>query len=384
MFKNNNSFFLFFYDMVFVLPSSKRLTIGWNFGSILGFVLVFQLLTGTFLAFYYTADRGLAFSTVQYLMYEINFGWVFRIFHFNGASLFFVFLYLHIFKGLFMFSYRLKHVWMSGLSIYLLLIMEAFMGYVLVWAQMSFWAAVVITRLLRVVPFWGSFLVMWIWSGFGVTGATLKFFFVIHFLLPWALILLVILHLVLLHTSGSTSLLYCHGDYDKISFFPSFWTKDFYNFFFFFVFFLFSLILPFSLGDHEMFIEADSIISPIHIVPEWYFLFAYAILRAIPNKILGVIALLISIISFYFLGMMNNYFSVIYKLNKLLVFFFIFISIFLSWLGQCLVEYPFAILSPIFSLVYFLFIYLMIFFFYFFKVLFLYHFYYKKYIKFRI
>lgn len=377
MFKYYNSFFLFFYDIVFTLPSSKRLTLGWNFGSILGFVLVFQLLTGTFLAFYYTADRSIAFSTVQYLIYEINFGWVFRIFHFNGASLFFIFLYLHIFKGLFMFSYRLKHVWMSGLRIYLLLIMEAFIGYVLVWAQIRFWAAVVITSLLSVVPFWGPILVMWIWSGFGVTGATLKFFFVLHFLLPWALILLILAHLIFLHSSGSTSILYCHGDYDKVTFFPSYWVKDFFNFFFFFIFFFFSLVLPFSLGDHEIFIEADPIISPIHIVPEWYFLFAYAILRAIPNKILGVIALLMSIVSFYFLGLIYNFLPVIFKLNKFIVFFFIFISIFLSWLGQCLVEYPFSLLSPIFSFLYFFFVYLMIFCFYFFKVLFDYHFYYN-------
>lgn len=370
MFKNYNSFFLFFYDIIFILPSRKRLTLGWNFGSMLGFVLGFQLLTGTFLAFYFTADSGMAFLTVQYLMYEINFGWIFRIFHFNGASLFFVFLYLHIFKGLFIFSYRLKHVWMSGLTLYLLLIIEAFMGYVLVWAQISFWAAVVITSLLSVVPFWGTTLVIWVWRGFGVTGATLKFFFVIHFLLPWALILLVFGHLVFLHSSGRTSILYCHGDFDKISFFPSYWVKDFYNFFFFFIFFFLSLILPFFLGDHEIFIEADPMMSPIHIVPEWYFLFAYAILRAIPNKILGVIALLISIVSFYFLGLINNFLPVIFKLNKLFVFFFVFVSIFLSWLGQCLVEYPFSLLRPIFSFIYFFNVYLILLSFYFFKVLF--------------
>lgn len=351
---------MFFVDMVFYLPSSKSLTLAWNFGSILGMVLLFQILTGTFLAFYYTPDSSLAFLTVQYLIYEVNFGWLFRIFHFNGASLFFIFLYLHIFKALFIGSYRLKNVWISGLTIYLLVIIEAFIGYVLVWAQIRFWAAVVITSLLSVIPFWGPKIVIWVWSGFGVTGATLKFFFVIHFLLPWFLLVFIFLHLIFLHSTGSTSILYCHGDYDKYFFFPNYWFKDFYNLLFFILFFFISFVAPFSLGDPEIFIEADPIIRPVHIVPEWYFLFAYAILRAIPNKILGVIALLISIVSFYLLGLFNNFMPIYDKLNKIVVFFFIFIAVFLSWLGQCLVEYPFTYLSPLFSLFYFFFVYFII------------------------
>ena len=181
----------------------------------------------------------------------------------------------------------------------------------------------------------------------------LKFFFVLHFLLPWGLLLLVIIHLVLLHRTGSTSLLYCHGDYDKICFGPDYWNKDFYNVIFWILFFVFSLFNPFNLGDPEIFIEANPIISPVHIVPEWYFLFAYAILRAIPNKILGVVALLISIVSFYFFVFVTNYVSVISKINKWLVYSFIISSILLSWLGQCLVEEPYTILSPLLSLIYF-------------------------------
>nr|YP_009347359.1 cytochrome b [Nippostrongylus brasiliensis]APU89580.1 cytochrome b [Nippostrongylus brasiliensis]BAV82764.1 cytochrome b [Nippostrongylus brasiliensis] len=369
--KSMNNVSNFVNSLVVTLPSSKSLTIGWNFGSMLGMILVFQIVTGTFLAFYYTADGSMAFGAVQYIMYEVNYGWIFRIFHFNGASLFFVFLYLHIFKGLFMMSYRLKKVWASGLTIYLLVMMEAFMGYVLVWAQMSFWAAVVITSLLSVIPIWGTTIVMWIWSGFGVTSATLKFFFVLHFLVPWGLLLLVLAHMIFLHSTGSTSSLYCHGDYDKICFGPDYWNKDAYNIVFWLIFVVFSLLNPFVLGDPEMFIEADPMMSPVHIVPEWYFLFAYAILRAIPNKILGVIALLMSIVSFYLFVLVNNYSSCLTKLNKLMVFFFIIVSVILSWLGQCLVEEPFIILSPIFSLLYFFIIFVMIFVFKFSNKLFL-------------
>jgi ubiquinol-cytochrome c reductase cytochrome b subunit len=302
---------------------------------------------------------------VQYIIYEVNFGWIFRIFHFNGASLFFIFLYLHLFKGLFFRSYRLKHVWASGLTIFLLVIIEAFIGYVLVWAQIRFWASVVITSLLRVIPVWGPAIVTWIWRGFSVSGATLKFFFVLHFLVPWFILVLILFHLIFLHSTGRTSNLYCHGDYDKVCFFPEFWGKDAYNLIIWLIFFVFSLCYPFIIGDPEIFIEADPMISPVHIVPEWYFLFAYAILRAIPNKILGVIALLISIVVFYFFIFVDNYRRVLDKLNKFLVFSFIFVSIILSWLGQCLVEEPFTVLSAVFSLLYFRVVFLILGVFYF-------------------
>ena len=209
----------FIRGIVFFFPTRKALSFNWNFGIMLGMVLGLQLLTGLFLVFYFSPDSGLAFFSVQYLIVERNFGWVLRLLHFNGASLFFVFLYLHFFKGLFFNSFRLGAVWFSGLTLFLLLMAEAFMGYVLVWAQIRFWASVVITSLLRVIPLYGGVLVNWVWGGFRVSGATLKFFFVIHFLLPWGLLLVVLLHLVFLHRTGRTSKLFCHGDYDKIVFF---------------------------------------------------------------------------------------------------------------------------------------------------------------------
>nr|YP_010620893.1 cytochrome b [Toxocara vitulorum]WAX39107.1 cytochrome b [Toxocara vitulorum] len=362
--------FNFVNSMVVSLPSSKSLTLNWNFGSMLGMVLVFQILTGTFLAFYYCSDSVVAFSSVQYVMYEVNFGWVFRVFHFNGASLFFVFLYMHLFKGLFFVSYRLKKVWSSGLVILLLVMMEAFMGYVLVWAQMSFWASVVITSLLSVIPIWGPSIVTWIWGGFTVSGATLKFFFVLHFLVPWGLLVVVVFHLLLLHETGSTSKLYCHGDYDKVCFYPEYWVKDALNLVVWFMFIGFSLSAPFYLGDPEMFIESDPMMSPVHIVPEWYFLFAYAILRAIPDKVLGVLALFMSILVFFLFVVIDNYVSVMSKVNKFLVWMFIFVVSILSWLGQCLVESPFVFLSMFFSFMYFFIVFFMLFFFVLFKGLF--------------
>jgi len=370
VFKNNVNIISFVNSLVVSLPSRKRLTISWNFGRILGIVLIFQILTGTLLAFYYVADSSLAFNSVQYIIYEINYGWIFRIFHFNGASLFFVFLYLHIFKGLFFIRYRLKEVWIRGLTIYLLLMIEAFMGYVLVWAQISFWASVVITSLLSVIPVWGSSIVVWVWRGFTVGGATLKFFFVLHFLVPWGILVVMLIHLMLLHSTGRSSSLFCHGDYDKVCFSPEFWGKDAYNVLFWLFFVVFSLVYPFSLGDPEIFIEADPIIRPVHIVPEWYFLFAYAILRAIPNKILGVIALLMRIVTFYFFALVNNYTAPLIKFNKIFVFIFIVGSFILRWLGQCLVETPFTLYRVCFSVLYFLVSYLLLFWFYIYKFLF--------------
>jgi ubiquinol-cytochrome c reductase cytochrome b subunit len=281
-----------------------------------------------------------------------------------GLVCFFFFLFLHFFKGLFFCSYRLLFVWSSGLLLFLFIMAEAFMGYVLVWAQMRFWASVVITSLLSVIPFFGPVLVNWVWGGFSVSGATLKFFFVLHFLLPWLLLVVVLLHLLFLHETGSSSKLFCHGDYDKIAFFRFYWWKDGVNllFFFFFVFFVF--FFPYRLGDPEIFIEADPMISPVHIVPEWYFLFAYAILRAIPNKVLGVFFLLLSIVSFFFFFFLFLMYLFLGYLIRFLFFFFFFVGIVLSWLGQCVVEPPFLFLSGLFSFFYFFFLYFYFFFFF--------------------
>lgn len=263
-------------------------------------VLLFQILTGVFLVFYYCNDRSISFDRVQYIIYESIGGWLVRVMHFNGASLFFIFIYLHIFKGLAFFRYRLRLVWLVGILMFFLFMGVAFIGYVLVWAQMRFWASVVITSLLTVIPIWGFGLVFWVWGGFSVGGSTLKFFFCLHFLLPWLGWVFIGFHLYFLHRRGSTSSLFCFLDVDKINFFPYFLVKDLLNLLIFFLFFSLSILFPFLLGDPEIFLESNFLVSPIHIVPEWYFLFAYAILRCVPNKILGVIFILVRIISFLF------------------------------------------------------------------------------------
>ncbi len=357
---NNKFLSKIFLNMLVDLPSSFSLSYTWNFGRMLGMLLIFQIVSGTVLVFYYTPDSILAFNSVQYIILETNFGWLLRIFHFNGASLFFIFVYLHFFKGLVFGRYRLSFVWMSGLLIFIMLIMEAFVGYVLVWAQIRFWAAVVITSLLSVIPMFGGLIVNWVWGGFSVTRATLKFFFVLHFLLPWLLVVLMMVHLVFLHRTGRTSKLYCHGDYDKINFYVFYWRKDGLNIIVWVLFFCFCFLEPFILGDPEIFLEANPMTSPVHIVPEWYFLFAYAILRAIPNKIVGVFFLLFRIVVFLFFLFAQTTLTFLDKSNLFLFFVFLFVGVVLSWLGQCLVEPPYLILSVVFFVLYFSVVFLLL------------------------
>lgn len=347
-------FYKFLSGLLVLLPTRKSLSLNWNYGSLLFFIYVFQVFSGVFLAFNYSNEVFYSFSRVQFIIYERFLGWIFRLFHFNGARFFFFILFLHFFKGLFFFSYRLFKVWNLGLLIFVILIATAFIGYVLVWSQISFWAAVVITSLFTVIPFFGFKLVFWIWGGFSVTGATLKFFFVIHFLLPWLLVLFIFLHLFFLHDTGSTSKLYYCGSVFKLNFYSFYWLKDLFNLLVFFFFFIFLFLKPFSLGDPELFLEADFINSPVHIVPEWYFLFAYAILRSIPNKFLGILFLFVRIFSFFFFNFFFNYNFCFNSFNFFFVRVFIFFRVFLSWLGQCLVEYPFSLLGLIFTFFYFI------------------------------
>ena len=333
------------------LPARFRLSYIWNFGSILGIMLVSQILTGFFLTFYYTA--GDAFRSVQYIMFEVNFGWLLRIMHSNGASIFFFFIYIHIFKGLIYGSYRLVVVWFSGVVIYFLLIGIAFTGYVLICGLRSYWAAVVITSLMTSVPYLGKYLVWWIWGSFSVCENTLKFFYSVHFILPWLLMLLVVFHLMFLHFTGSSSSLFCHGDYDKIHFFPSFWFKDSLDVFFYFFLFLFALFFSFNLSDPMIFVESDSIARPAHVVPEWYFLFAFTILRSVPNKLFGVILMFGSVFVLLCLIWPGSYFSM---LDNFLYFFsvcFVWIFFWLTWTGHYPTDFPFNYFNLVSTLFYF-------------------------------
>nr|ASS35183.1 cytochrome b [Thelazia callipaeda] len=333
------------------LPASFSLSYMWNFGSMLGIMLVSQILTGFFLTFYYSAMG--AFETVQYIMFEVKMGWLIRVLHSNGASLFFFCIYIHIFKGLIFASYRLKLVWLSGVVIYFFLMGIAFTGYVLVWGQMSYWAAVVITSLMTSIPYLGGYLVWWIWGSFSVCENTLKFFYSSHFILPWILFLFVVFHLIFLHSTGSSSSLFCHGDYDKITFFPSFWLKDCLDFLLYFFLFLVAFLYSFSLSDPMIFVESDVLASPAHVVPEWYFLYAFTILRSVPDKLLGVILMFLAVFVLLLLLWPNFYFSVF---DNFLFFFsscFLVSFFWLTWAGLYPTDFPFNYFNLCFTLFYF-------------------------------
>lgn len=349
-----NIFYTTISKLLLMFPASKTLTFMWNFGSILGILLLFQLLTGIILTTQYKRARDLAFSSVQYIIYEVNGGWFVRIAHFNGARFLFIFIYAHFFKGLYFFSYRLKIVWIRGLFMLILFIGVAFLGYVLVWSQIRFWAGIVITSLLGVIPYVREILLHWVWGGFGVNNSTLGVFYTLHFLLPFISLGLLSIHLFRLHITGRTSLLFCHGDYDKVPFYPYFIVKDMVNITWMAILILFILLYPFFLGDREMFIEANPLVSPVHIVPEWYFLFAYAILRAVPNKALGVLALLLSITAYFGLPWVSNYVTPLDEINQYVVSSLFFRGVLLTWAGQCHVEAPFIFIRRVVSCIYFM------------------------------
>lgn len=291
-------------------------------------------------------------------MRDINYGWLIRIIHANGASIFFLLIYIHIGRGLYYGSYRFKKTWLRGVTILLLSIGTAFLGYVLPWGQISFWAATVITNLLSAIPYIGVIMVEWVWGGFAVGNPTLTRFFAFHFILPFIIIFLVLLHLLFLHETGSNNPTGLDRRGDKIIFHPYYRIKDIYGIgLFFILFILICIIIPYIFIDVENFISSDPLITPIHIQPEWYFLFAYTVLRSIPRKIGGVIALIISVIIFYFLPIIfnqkfrSNHF---YKILKYLFWFIIINWIMLTWIGACIVESPYIEIGILFRLIYFI------------------------------
>lgn len=344
------------------LPSPSRLRYFWNFGSLLGIFLGFQIVTGLFLAIQFSGRVYLSFDRVIHLIRDINFGWFLRVLHANGARFFFIFIYLHIGRGIYYGSYRFTETWLSGVTILLLAIATAFLGYVLPWGQISFWAATVITNLLSAIPYLGVILVEWIWGGFSVGNPTLVRFFSFHFILPFIILFIVLLHLIFLHTRGSGNPLGLNRDKDKVSFHPYFVLKDLYGFIFIILIFLFvCLLFPYMFMDVENFIPSNPMVTPVHIQPEWYFLFAYTILRSISRKIGGVVALVISIFLLYFFPFVYNHCfrrNIIYPLLKIFFWVFIVNWIFLTWIGACEVDSPFIELGIGFSFLYF-FIYLL-------------------------
>nr|WNH37586.1 cytochrome b [Etmopterus bigelowi] len=339
------------------LPAPSNISYWWNFGSLLGLCLIIQILTGLFLAMHYTADISTAFSSVTHICRDVNYGWLIRNIHANGASLFFVCIYLHIARGLYYGSYLFKETWNVGVILLFLLMATAFVGYVLPWGQMSFWGATVITNLLSAFPYIGDMLVQWIWGGFSIDNATLTRFFAFHFLLPFLITGLTMIHFLFLHETGSNNPLGLNSDTDKISFHPYFSYKDTLGFFTMIILLaMLTLFLPNLLGDAENFIPANPLVTPPHIKPEWYFLFAYAILRSIPNKLGGVLALLFSIFILMLIPILHtskqrsNTFRPITQL-----FFWLLVAntIILTWIGGQPVEQPFILVGQIASIFYF-------------------------------
>nr|AID51297.1 cytochrome b [Astyanax aeneus]AID51322.1 cytochrome b [Astyanax aeneus] len=340
------------------LPAPSNISAWWNFGSLLLLCLMMQILTGLFLAMHYTSDISTAFSSVAHICRDVNYGWIIRNMHANGASFFFICVYLHIGRGLYYGSYLYKETWNIGVILLLLLMMTAFVGYVLPWGQMSFWGATVITNLLSAVPYMGDALVQWIWGGFSVDNATLTRFFAFHFLLPFVIIAATLLHALFLHETGSNNPAGLNSDSDKISFHPYFSYKDLLGFMIMLTA-LTSLALfsPNLLGDPENFTPANPLVTPPHIKPEWYFLFAYAILRSIPNKLGGVLALLFSILVLMLVPLLHTSKQQGLTFRPLTQFLFwalVADVLILTWIGGMPVEHPFIIIGQIASALYFM------------------------------
>jgi quinol-cytochrome oxidoreductase complex cytochrome b subunit len=356
---NKNSILAFLDSHIIDYPTPINLNYFWSFGALAGLVLVIQIISGVFLAMHYVPHIDLAFKSVEHIMRDVNNGWLIRYIHANGASFFFIVVYFHIFRGLYFGSYiKPRHfLWISGVIIFFLMMATAFIGYVLPWGQMSFWGATVITNLFSAIPYIGKTIVEWIWGGFSVNNATLNRFLSLHYLLPFLIVGMTLVHLSLLHQWGSNNPLGINTNVDSVPFYPYFYVKDLFSFLFFVVIFsVFIFFLPNVLGHTDNYIVANSLVTPPHIVPEWYFLPFYAILRSIPSKLGGVLAMGSAIIILAFLPLINK--SEIRSAKFRPIFKFVYWIlvvdfIILGWIGQKPVEDPYIIIGLFSTIVYF-------------------------------
>jgi len=354
----SNPIFIIISNSLIYLPTPLNISIWWNFGSILGLCLLIQIISGFFLSIHYTPHVELAFNRIIHIIQDVNYGWLLRLIHINGASLFFICIFLHTARGLYYNSFTLINTWIIGIIIILISIRTAFIGYVLPWGQISLWGATVITNLLSTIPYIGNTIVKWLWGGFAIDNPTLNRFYSLHFIIPFIIIIITIIHLIYLHQTGSSNPIGFKSKYYKIPFNPYYSIKDSLGFIIIiYILIYICLINPYILRDPENFNKANSKITPIHIQPEWYFLFAYAILRSTPNKLGGVIALLFSIIILIIIPFNINYKIKgikFYFLNQ--IYFWIFINLFiiLTWIGAKPVEDPFILTSQYTSILYFI------------------------------
>jgi ubiquinol-cytochrome c reductase cytochrome b subunit len=340
------------------LPAPINISIWWNYGSLLGLCLIIQTATGLFLSIHYTPDTTLAFSSVAHIIRDVNIGWIIRSIHANGGSIFFLFLYLHTGRGIYYNSYIIKETWNIGALILILTIATAFTGYVLPWGQIRFWGATVITRIFSAIPYVGQTIVEWVWGGFAVDNPTLNRFFSFHFLLPFVLIGISGAHIIFLHQTGSNNPLGINSDSDRIPFHPYYSVKDILGYSIALLpFLILILFAPNLFTDPENFLNANPLVTPIHIQPEWYFLWLYAILRSIPNKLGGVIALVIALVVLFippFTHTRNKLSLTSYPLLQISFWIISTAWIILTWIGRCPVEEPYVLIGQVATFLFFL------------------------------
>lgn len=363
---NKNNLLSFVDSHIINYPTPVNLNYMWSFGSTAGLCLVIQIVTGIFLAMHYTPHIDYAFSSVEHIMRDVNNGWLIRYLHANGASMFFIVTYSHIFRGLYYGSYMNPRgpLWVSGVAILFIMMGTGFMGYVLPWGQMSFWGATVITNLASAIPVVGEPIVQWLWGGFSVNNATLNRFFSFHYLLPFVIGAMIIVHLALLHESGSNNPLGYESKSDVISFYPYFYVKDLFGFSIFLVLFIYFVMFePNVLGHPDNYVQANPMVTPAHIVPEWYFLPFYAILRSIPDKLGGVVCMGLALVVLILLPFLNtsNVRSPLFRPYYRKIFWlFFFNSLILGWIGQKVVEDPYVIIGQLATLFYFLYFFVLV------------------------
>lgn len=359
---NKNNYLVAFIDSHIIhYPTPINLTYAWSFGSLAGLCLVIQIISGIFLATHYTPNMKLAFNSIQYIMRDIPYGWFIRYTHANGASMFFIIVYIHLFRGLYYGSYikPREYIWCSGVIILLLMMGTAFTGYVLPWGQMSFWGATVITSMVSILPK-GQLIVEWLWGGFVIKDPTLRRFFVVHFILPFIIIGICLVHLALLHKVGSNNPIGSDYKGDFVSFYPYYAVKDMLAFSLFLIIFCYFIFYNSEYLNHpDNYIKANPMKTPLHVVPEWYFLVFYAILRCIPHKTIGILAMFGSIVILFFIPFINQSIirSTLYRpIYQLCFWLFIIDCIILLWIGAMDIKYKrYLIISQFATIYYYLF-----------------------------